>query len=786
MNRAVLIPDTWQEKGGCVEEFIRYFERVTGKTLPVVRTPGNYKELIVFGTDIENNYIHQLILNGTIPDFVLRKGCDDYRLKSFNDGKRSGLLLTGGNTRANFYAVYDYFERCGVCRYFWAGDRIINKNDLPLAGFDVYEKPGFNYRGIRYFAHRSLNRFQAEHWSFEDWQKEIDWVLKKRLNLAFIRTGTEDLFQSAFPDIVPYPEFGVPPLAWQKNSHLDRTPFWKLQYRGMMLRKVFAYARSRGVIQPTDCGTMTHWYSMTPPEFLEKVDPGFIPEQVRYQGRPEGRVWDVDKEQNMENYWKLSQVQLDQYGSSEVFHTIGLAERRCFPDHRSNHSFKRYVFRKIENQLRKHYPQAPLLVSSWDFIATWSPQEVQEFISELNPDNTLLLDYTSDIYRECNNFLSWNVVGKFPWIYGIFHAYQASNELRGNYDNIARRYPSAEHDPMCKGMVFWPENAHADTLMLEYFSHLAWNRKFISIEEFLPKFCNGRYLPRAAEKMLDIWQKALPLIKASLWGEAGPLSGEPIREVYPHMYFQLLNRGTYCWSPGELNEERQEFHRHTVKMLSPLLPAAAEVLRLLANTKEEDPFLFRDKIDLARTIAIRVLDYGISAFCLALECWQKTPVDERNRKRLLDLIKNVTTLTKLFSSILAASEEFSLFYTLERLKQVQEVNPVFEDTLKRTSVSYYCRSFIFEAAAYCYEKEWQFLADLARSRLRAWDTQPWQGMLPELEEADKSIVESFAVRTLEEMKPDVLQAQQELPSVLRKFAKTALAAAEDEVPYVIF
>ncbi len=787
MKKVILLPKNCGPVDDSAGEFLRYWEKITGEKLSTVRAlPRDRKqEVILFGTDAENPAVHELMLAGKLPHLAVRHGSDDYRLHSFEAPDCRGLLIMGGNVRAYFYAVYDFFERSGVCRYFWDGDRIIPKKQLSLTGFDVYEKPGFSYRGTRYFAHRGLHRFQAEHWDLADWKREIDWLLKKRLNLMFIRTGVEDLFQRAFPDAVPYPRFGVKAPERQRNSYLDRTPFWKLEYRGKMLQKVYAYARSRGLLLPTDCGTMTHWYSLTPPEFLEKYRPGFIPEQVRYNGCPEGRVWDVDRDANMANYWKLSEVQLKEYGSSELFHTIGLAERRCFPDHGRNHYYKHYAFRRIEDELRKHYPQAPLLVSTWDFIATWKPEEIRDFVAELNPENTLLLDYTADIFRENHNFLNWDIVGKFPWIYGIFHAYEASNELRGNYDNIARRFPAAAADAMCKGMVFWPENSHADTLMLEYFSRLAWTRKFIRIEDFLGEFCADRYPEPAAGRMENLWRLALPLIKASLWGEAGPLSGEPIREVYPHMYFQLLNRGNYCWSLGELDEERQEFHRHTVKQLSGMLPSAAEVLKNIADWPEAEGFLFRDQFDLARTIAIRLFDYALSAFALALEAWQLDPAPG-NRTRVRSLIRSITKMSKLFSNLLAASEEFSLAYSLDRLKSVTAVNPVFEDTFKRGAVSHYCRSFTAEPAAYCYEAEWQYLAQRAEKCLEENDRRPWRGLLTEFEQADREIVETFAARSLEAMRPDVTAARRKLPDMLHALAELVPELRKQEVPYVIF
>ena len=784
MEKLILLP----KKPGFLEEvaaeFNLYWNKMTGASLQIADAPAKSHELIVFGTDAENPLVHRMMLSGVLPELSLRKGMDEYRLYSFQQGSQNGLLIMAGSVRAYFYAVYDFFERNG-CRYFWDGDRIPRKKTIGLTGYDVYETPSFNYRGIRYFAHRGLHRFQAEHWSFDDWRHEIDWALKKRLNLVCIRTGVEDLFQRAFPDVVKYPKFGEKAPEWQRNSHLDRTPFWKLEFQGKMLEKVYSYAKSRGLMLPTDCGTLTHWYSFTPPEFLDKVKPGFIPEQVRYKGRPEGRVWDVDKPQNMENYWKLSEVQLKEYGTSELFHTIGLAERHCFPEHRRNHYYKKYVFGKIEEQLRRHYPNAPLLFSTWDFITTWNRKEIRDFVNGLNPDNTLLLDYTSDIYREDNNFLNWDIVGKFPWIYGIFHAYEASSEIRGDYDNIARRFPVAASDPMCKGMVFWPETSHSDTLKLEYFSHLAWTRKAIDIEDFIPVFCANRYPKASARKMEAIWLSALPLINAALWGEAGPMAGEPIREVYPAMYFQLLNRGSYCWSLGELDEERQEYHRHTVKMLSPLLHNATDVLKKLSAIDSKDEYLCRDCLDLARTIAIRVLDYALASFALRLETWQLYPIQE-NASTLRALVKDITRISSLFTAILSASEEYSLYYTMEGLKKVTEVNPVFEDAFKRNAVSPYCRSFVAEVAAYCYEMEWRYIAEKAEHCLAENDTRPWRGMLTEFEAADKDITEAFALRTLAEMRPDVAAAMRQLPSVLNELARIVSGLADKEVPYVIF
>ena len=395
------------------------------------------------------------------------------------------LLIAGGRGRALLYGVYDYLERCG-CSWFWDADLFPKLDELPLENFHVCGRPRFEYRGLRYFAHRSLHRFQAEHWNLKDWKREIDWILKKRLNFFMLRIGLDDLFQKAFPEIVPYPPPEGSSATDIPRSFNDRTPFWSLAERGKLREALLRYARERDLMHPEDTGTMTHWYSRTPQEFLDAVKPEFMPQANEKQyGEPSGLVWDIRKDRNLDNYFRLTEAHIALSGPPELFHTIGLAERLCFHDHARNHALKLYTYRRIVGKLRSHYPLPPLLIASWDFLCSWTPEEVRGLLAELDAGNTLILDYTSDSCDELNNFLNWNLVGKFPWMFGIFHAFESNTEMRGNYDVIERRLPVAAEDPMCRGMIFWPESSHTDTLMLDYMSANAWNPANGKLKDFL-------------------------------------------------------------------------------------------------------------------------------------------------------------------------------------------------------------------------------------------------------------------------------------------------------------
>lgn len=679
---------------------------------------------------------------------------DAYRVAE----KGGRLEISGSNERSVLYAVYDFFERKG-CSWFWDGDRLPPKSKVDIKGVDFSDKARFEYRGQRYFAHRSLTRFQAEHWDINDWRKEIDWLCKKRLNMMMLRIGMDDIFARAFPDVVPYPKDYAVPEA-KPRSYDDRTLFWRMETRSRIRKEVLDYARERGLLTPEDFGTMSHWYSRTPHAFLEKMKPSFIPQANNNYNEKTGLVWDIREDKWVDAYWKLTEASIKAYGGGvepKLFHTIGLGERLCYNDARKNHEMKVYAFNRMVEKLRKNYPKTPLLVASWDFISTWLPSEVRSFVKTLDPSNTIILDYTSDIWDEDANFQNWDLLGKFPWIYGIFHAYAASSEIRGNYANIRQRFPKAYDDPMCKGVIFWPENSHTDTLMLDFYSSIAWGgHRDGDIDTFLPLFCRRRYGEDRAEQMHSLWRRFLPLAEASRWGTqvARCMRFTPVREFYPDIYFNL--RGWWMSEPQDTIIRHEEYFIFEEDTLGHLEKTGEEViaeLKALEPSFAGDEFLRRDSIDIRRTIIARLIELHMARIGLQARTWREGGSSE-GLLRELDIVRS---LGRRFSDTLAESPEFSLYQALEDLKRKHPTNPNFEYTLKGNAENSYCRSHVYELSRYIYEPAFEVFAKWIKARVASGDRRPWVGTAGERDVHFKKIVEDFYSRPLAEMKPASLK-----------------------------
>ena len=723
--------------------FAKMYEAVTGDSISITDKDDGKSDLVVIGSDAVNDYVMKEVLELRIDSLGIRYGTDDYCIRSHSDGDRKVIILAGGRGRSTLYAIYFYFEKYLGCHYFWDGDVIPQNDGIPMCDIDVVESPRFEYRGLRYFAHRGLKRFQAEHWSYEDWKREIDWMVKKRLNFFMLRIGMDDVWQRAFPKDVPYPEKYLEITGVDAEGYNDRSDFWTLKYRGELREKILEYARRCDLMYPTDCGTMTHWYSRTPEAYLKNKKPVFAHQECKqYCASDTGRVWDFTDKESMNNYMHLTETLVNEYEKQdELFHTIGLGERWLYYDKKKNLASKLIAYRRISECIREKYPSSKLMLASWDFVGWWSGDEVKKLISELDPQRTIILDYTSDVSDPNESFINWGVVGKFPWIYGLFHAYESESEIRGAYERSDERLKIAADDEYCKGMILWPELSHSDPLILEYLSENAWSPLKRNIEEITADFCKNRY-GSYSESMNECWQQLLPFIKLGDWGSYSHRQKGDEKYVeycsswYVHqdMWSKLTN---FLHVEFTKRENLTDYHSLKLEKTLTLTDNIVSALNVLANggCALENEFILRDSIDLTRTVIGRFMNYIIIKALASLG----------NKSRIHTLKEHYMRLMDIMSELLSLNDDFSIYQTKLCLEKTAPTNPNFEITLKRNIYNGYCSQGAYELTTYVFKPE----GELAFDWLMTADGKT----APNFSEAMQKINKKFMDTPLEEMQP---------------------------------
>lgn len=597
-------------------------------------------------------------------------GKDAYRIRTCRDG----LEIVGRNGRSLLYGVYDFFRRrCGAA-YFWDGDVVDRSETLDFSGLDVQEESAFDYRGCQYFAHRGLTRFQAEHWGLEDWKREIDWAVKNRLNLIMLRIGIEDLFQLAFPHEVGYPDPDVTQPVDAAEGYNWRTPFWSLQYRHLLRKAVLDYAADRGLMHPVEFGTLTHWFSRTPKDFLVKVRPALLPQATDNYAEPSGMVWDVRQKKWFDAYWKLTEASIEHYGYSGVMFNPGFDERVVYTDRTDNVRFKIDILERFNREAARRHPDAKLLIEGWDFYLTWKPEEVAQYVADADPSRTLVFDFTADggKFRTDPNvpadnvFTGWGVTNRFPYVFGFMLELNAGSDIRVNLPLIRARERAIVGDPMCKGYVLWPEASHTDIFAWRYFTENCWRLSADSTDDLLAAFCHDRYGEQAAA-FEPIWRQVLAFGYRASWSRT---LADPIADAYA----SKRNDAAY-W-------------RSDAKLTGPI-PAKEIFARLIALDWTGD-FVRRDAMDLARTTLDRL---AFDGFYALLRAYLDAKEGRATARDVKEAAVREVALVEAMADLLALHGDFSIAETLDRMNRVEKVrNPRAEHLLFENVASEYCRS----------------------------------------------------------------------------------------------
>ncbi|MBO5752017.1 MAG: prolyl oligopeptidase family serine peptidase [Kiritimatiellae bacterium] len=640
---------------------------------------------------------------------------------SVTEPKEGKTFITGSNARSVLYGVYDLLERRGGCGWFWDGDRIPKKAKIDLSGLNVREESKFAYRGVRYFAHRGLHRFQAEHWGLEDWKREIDWCLKKRLNLFMLRIGQDDLFQKAFPSECAYPDSSKP-LPGQGRRYDNRSLFWPLEFRGQLRKEVMKYAFRRGMMAPSDFGTMTHWYSRTPQDFLDNKKPAFLPQAPGAYGEPSGRVWDIRNKKWMDAYWKITDADIREYGRPGLLHTIGIAERRVSTNRQENLAMKTRLTKAIFAEADKRYPNSAKLLAGWDLYCMKKPEEVKAFLKNI-PEDVIIWDYEAD--ATINTwFGEWDIVGKRPYAFGVFMAYEAGLDSRTDYAKIASRQKLIENDPMCKGYILWPESSHVDSVGIEWFARNSWRADKADVAPVVADYCERRY-PQEAQTMKDLWLKTIPVStnmqNTWRWNAFLPIlreMGEGLVKV----------------------EERKRWPAPKPEGFFSDLPKVAKALKSL--DWEKDEFLKRDMIDIARVWADRLAIDAENA--MFTEYFKWLDGDKSAEERFAKLADIAYERLKALSSLIALHSDFSICDTYDKLVKIHPIaNPGFSSVLVDNVANYYCTSHQAELAYHCYLPAFKHYTDTLKEKMARGDKEPIGiGIMEEFK--DRVIGMSFA------------------------------------------
>jgi alpha-N-acetylglucosaminidase len=553
-------------------ELAQFIQRMTGKLPELVDEakspvhPGGRVLFLVGRTSRTSE-----LLRGKELEDPARRHEEAYLVSSLSAGGSQVVVFLGGNGIATLYAVYHYLEKACGMGFFWDGDHVPATSSIPAEGITIATHPRF---AERLYGNGCVWTYSTPWWHWEEWQRYIDWMVKKRLNTFFMSwsPGVNAVWKTVWA------KFGIKipgePDAWQESRvELDH--------------RIVKYARSRGlriVAPPVDASAPAGFSSRYPNvPILEGEWSGassfFIP--------PTSPMYREVCRAFLEEY-------NSQYGTDHLYCLADLSETQMKGSEQAKQEFVLGLPRVNLEIIGNVDPKGIGILQGWTFLGKeWPPDRVRECIQQLPVDRIRVLDFWAEeqpLYKEKGYF--WGV----PWLFGVLNSFGGETHLHGDMAMLEKQLKTVSEDAQarkCVGFALVNEVSGFNHFYFELACKLGWNPSEVDLRSFTREYAVARYGVRGAEPM----RRALVELLASVYS-----SDSFSKPLYWHRFEAEFDAKVCGGRP-----------------LIPHLRRAVEYALEASEAAKESPLYLHDLNDITRAYLGQVFNAQVMATVGALQ-----------------------------------------------------------------------------------------------------------------------------------------------------------------------
>ncbi|WP_187434394.1 alpha-N-acetylglucosaminidase [Paenibacillus methanolicus] len=538
-----------------------------------------------------------------------------------------GIEINGSSVSALAAGFHWYLKHEGGVHLSWCGSRIELRNPLPLPARPIRQRSPYRYR---YHLNYCTYSYSMAFWSWERWERELDWIALNGINLMLSLVGQETVWRNTLVRIgytmaeaaaeICGPAF----FAWQWMQNLTSwggppTDGW-FEDRAELAKRIHDRMRELGIapVVPGYCG-------MVPADFGERFAPeGDLPlDQGLWCGfrrpsllLPEWPAFGTVAAIFYEEQERLAGPGI-RYYSMDPFHEGGSAVGVDLP---------RYA-KGVERHMRHRNPAAV-----WVFQA-WEGNPKRELLHAVHPEHALVLDLW------CESKPAWKSESAFqgvPWVWCMIQNYGGKNGLFGNLQTIAHAPLEALGDPSSgamSGLGLAMEGIGTNPVMYDLMTDMMWRTEAPDIGEWLQGYIHRRY-GNAPDEAIQAWR----LLAASVYDAQTVQQGAAESLLCARPAPAIANVST--WGPS-----RPHYETSKVREACQLLLAS----RVACDASEGYRY---DLADVARQAAA---DYSRTVYAEIMEAY------ERREQAFFELgVKRFLTLLDAQEELLRTRPEFLL------------------------------------------------------------------------------------------------------------------------------
>ncbi len=433
--------------------------------------------------DRRQNYdvVYQLI-ERTIPGHS-----KEFELKTLRSGKYSSafrisshqdkILIEGTDKIAiskGFYYYLRYFLMGNISN---CGSQVPPFKILPSVKKPVFKSTQTKLRWGLYYC---TYNYSFSFWSWNDWEKEIDWLAMQGVNLPLAIMGTEAVWQNTlrrfnFSDneiasFIPGPAY----ICWWLLDNLEGwggpvSQTW-INNRKDLQKKILFRMREFGM-QPV----LPAFYGMIPNSAIAKFPDSKIYKDAKWNGFQRPAFMDPNDSlfSKMASVFYSEQEKLygkALYYSGDPFHEGG--------QHTKNLTL---AAENIQRAMQIHSPN-----STW-VLQGWQRNPTDSLLMGTNKDNTLLLDLCAEekpMYERRRAFGGRN----FLWC--NINDFGNNTYMYANFDSISTvpvKLLNHKYTKFYKGIGIAAEGAFTDPIVYDLFYDMAWQDTSFSLRPMVKR-----------------------------------------------------------------------------------------------------------------------------------------------------------------------------------------------------------------------------------------------------------------------------------------------------------
>lgn len=463
----------------------------------------------------------------------------DVFIISTKDGKPA---VTGSSVLAVTTGINRYLNHYAGINLSW--NNLVT--DLTSATLPLPETPERREcsADIRYYLNYCTFSYSMSTWTWERWEKEIDWMALHGINMPLQIVGLDVVWRDLLMNRYGYTQeeadrFIAGPCfqAWWGMNNLEGwggpNPDWWYDRQRELAKKICDRERELGMdpVLPGFCG-------MVPSDFTDKTG---IPAQT--QGKWCGFQRPFILDPNSEKFPEVASAYYNElekvmgrsvHYSLDPFHEGADTRGINVPE----------AYSALYNTLKEENPDAKWVIQQWQ----WSPSQY-EVLNRVPEGELIVLDLFSDARP------NFGAYGKHESVYCTLPNFGGRTGMSGRFNGVIEGYfDTKERYPALAGVGATPEGIGQTPILYDLIFDLPWLSECPDPAEWMKEYVKGRYGTQS-DKASAAWEKLRNSVLDCRSGLQGP--HEAVICARPSLYVDRVSSwgGTdLFYDPDEVKE----------------------------------------------------------------------------------------------------------------------------------------------------------------------------------------------------------------------------------------